>query len=561
MGYITVDSLNQFLDEFFHELHTSNYKIAIISPDPPDSIKSILRKNEYYHRLYYFTGDPLHKSELDRVSLETADACFILNDLFIEDVEEADRAVVLHCLSVKSFKKSLPVFVELHKPESKVLLHRAGLCNVICINEIKSGILARSIFTPGFSTLINDLMRSNQLESTRGSIAETARGSCMQIYNIPIPRALYKMSFYEAVATVYTKKNAILIGFQCQDKKIILNPGKDYVISGEEIGFFISQDMPNITSLDETTTTDANPTEVVDRVPLVEEVRPIYKSPKNKNCHTVKPRTLEEGTSAPPPSQLDDHIVLIGFLRESLNLIKTLRHLNINKVKTIVVLSPRLPNQEEWDEISVFDQVYIVSGSPFRDSDLKRVGIKHAFRVVILHSFERKKFQTGNFTILDKNPILTYLKITHKTKSSSILLELGHRKSLGVLHKSTNWLSFPEYTQGIAFNVSLLHTMLAQSFYNTSLLSLLERLIGFDTFNGQRQMLPNAIELVDVPEKFHGKRFEDLFVEILKNNVIPLALYRGPQLEGHSYVYSNPLRESTITDEDKVFVLKCELKE
>ena len=54
------------------------------------------------------------------------------------------------------------------------------------------------------------------------------------------------------------------------------------------------------------------------------------------------------------------------------------KNLPKSELPTIVILSKELPDDKIWNSIAFFEQIYLVQG------DLKRAGIKHAKRVVIL---------------------------------------------------------------------------------------------------------------------------------------------------------------------------------
>lgn len=151
--------------------------------------------------------------------------------------------------------------------------------------------------------------------------------------------------------------------------------------------------------------------------------------------------------------------------------------------------------------------------------------------------------------------------------------------------KDFDFRESPLFASGSIFTSSLLDTLVCQTFYNPLILDVVQRFLSqkqdskpsinaAKIFSGESTMSDRNIASVfdirgsslyqiDVPDGYVGRSYFSLVKHLAKENMLPIALYRGvvPQLTlgrlmNHlPYVYTNPKKDAEIFFGDKVFVL------
>lgn len=67
---------------------------------------------------------------------------------------------ILTALNIASYNKQLEVYVQIYSKEHKATALSRGIKHVVCIEELKLGLLAQNCLYLGFSTLIGNMIRS-----------------------------------------------------------------------------------------------------------------------------------------------------------------------------------------------------------------------------------------------------------------------------------------------------------------------------------------------------------------------------------------------------------------
>jgi hypothetical protein len=162
-GDLSSTSLVDFFEELFHEDHeNADLNAVILLPSPPTvEILLMLRDPKYMLSLSYLQGSSLTDVDLKRSKAETAVAIFIMTNKFSSVPDEEDAKSVLQNLSIKRYfaasmsTRSEPLYcMQLIRPENLRQLSRGSAGGeennlVVCLNEIKMGVLARAIVYPG----------------------------------------------------------------------------------------------------------------------------------------------------------------------------------------------------------------------------------------------------------------------------------------------------------------------------------------------------------------------------------------------------------------------------
>lgn len=173
-GDISSTSLHEFYGELFHEDHenTDLRAVMLLPHQPSVEIIFLMRDPKYFLQLTYLEGSALLEHDLRRAKAERASAIFIMTNKFSTKPDEEDSKSILLNLSVKRYisyfiRPSLLYCMQLIRPENRKHLGNDDFNQprnendlVVCLNELKLGVMARSIMYPGTNTLIMNLLSS-----------------------------------------------------------------------------------------------------------------------------------------------------------------------------------------------------------------------------------------------------------------------------------------------------------------------------------------------------------------------------------------------------------------
>jgi len=133
------------------------------------------------------------------------------------------------------------------------------------------------------------------------------------------------------------------------------------------------------------------------------------------------------------------------------------------------------------------------------------------------------------------------------------LVHAENCRSLGSLSSqapSDDEMENPYYASGQVYSSSSLDTMLVQSFYNPTVVTLIEQLLAGCIY---------AMAARDVFTKFEGVTCLDLQRALLEVDVVLLGLYRKSP-NRLRFVMSNPPPEAAVQSDDMLIVLECASK-
>lgn len=142
---------------------------------PTHEFKLLLRDPFFSNCIEYLEGTPLQERDLERAAASTAQAIFILTNKFSAYPDEEDAKTILQQFSIKRYiqyvntDQRILFCLQLIRPENKRHLGTPNGASkgedlIVCLNEIKMGIIAKSVVFPGTSTLIMNLLTSITIE-------------------------------------------------------------------------------------------------------------------------------------------------------------------------------------------------------------------------------------------------------------------------------------------------------------------------------------------------------------------------------------------------------------
>jgi len=294
------------------------------------------------------------------------------------------------------------------------------------------------------------------------------------------------------------------------------------------------------------------------------------------------------------------------------------KYLPENKLKWIVILAPYLP-QEMHDNLSKFPKIIFIQGNPLHPENLFRANIQSADIAVILSSGFNKYNENdeenegkGNsddnnninkFEMMDAETIFIFKSIKKINKNIKIMTELLVTKNIEFLlttknlqklynnnikdennknknsknkknknnNKNNDENDNPSmyeftsvYASGEVYLPSVVDKISCQTFYNPNLLTVINLLLNGDN-NNNKSKKEKIIEkifnlescnLFLIPNDMKNESFNDMYNRlIMKNGIMPIALYRKNIRENFYYVYTNPKKTTLIRETDFVYVL------
>jgi hypothetical protein len=202
----------------------------------------VLRDPIFSLNIIYLEGSPLIDADLYRAKADLALAIFIMGNKFSVDPDVEDAKSILQQFSIQRYIKNSPIMEEplycmqLIRPENKKHVTSVGMVNdidkeiIICLNEMKMGVIAKTVTFPGFSTLIFNLLCSFSDESRVGTnenkdedddddseaLAENWRreyrkGCDWEIYSTNISEAFVGSRFIDIALLLHKHRGGVLL--------------------------------------------------------------------------------------------------------------------------------------------------------------------------------------------------------------------------------------------------------------------------------------------------------------------------------------------------------------
>ena len=128
---------------------------------------------------------------------------------------------------------------------------------------------------------------------------------------------------------------------------------------------------------------------------------------------------------------------------------------------------------------------------------------------------------------------------------------------------SPNYELTPVFATGEIYLPSLGDKILAQMFYNTNLLTIVNLILEGDKYimKKKKKKLNDIFQLTGsnlfmIPCELKNESFGEFFKRMLaKNGILCIALYRKNLVDNFYYVYTNPRKTTLIKETDFIFVL------
>ncbi|CAH8497885.1 unnamed protein product [Dicrocoelium dendriticum] len=243
-------SLRAFIKGFLNGSHAKgrvHLNLVILRPMPIDlALKAIL--SHFHAWVRYFVGSPNNPRDLARTKMKDARAAIVLATPNSTDRDAEDGANIMQAIALKSQKKTLRVVLQLHNFRNKCLINNfprwAYLANdvVVCMEELKFGLMAYNCMAPGFATLILNLLNIHGAKKISSRPLEPWReeyeyGFRMELHDVGISHEFDNISMRDLSTFTYEKWNIIILAVRCfEPPQMVINPtNMQYVIQGNKM--------------------------------------------------------------------------------------------------------------------------------------------------------------------------------------------------------------------------------------------------------------------------------------------------------------------------------------
>ena len=251
IGSVSLKNATNFFEEYFHPDHgnITRHCVIIKSTRPDKKMENLLQHPKYLSKVHYIEGNPTDKRTFSSANLDKATHVVIMSNNLTSDPAKEDANSILLAMVIKKYLKQhensrCMVRLQLLKPES--IMHYELSLNketkndqIVCIENLKLSLLAKSCTTPGLISLISNLIKScdeppeaSKLPKAREWewLSEYWEGKSYEIYRVLIPKSTMDKSFNELSNYIFKNYKYILFAIEMveMDKDsgpIFLNPG------------------------------------------------------------------------------------------------------------------------------------------------------------------------------------------------------------------------------------------------------------------------------------------------------------------------------------------------
>ncbi|KAJ3358271.1 hypothetical protein GGF31_005262, partial [Allomyces arbusculus] len=191
---------------------------------------------------------------MQRAQIATADAVFFISN----NTTAEDERNVLRVWSVVRHAPLTHLYIYTHRPEYE-RYHTVHSTAVVCADEMKQSLLGSNCIHRGVATLIINLISTTTPEDHYEVpwMAQYGDGMGHEIYNLHVPELFRGCQFHHIAAYLFLEFQVVVIAvripvlhrtaeFETIDYHVILNPGAEYVLRGNEELVCIAQGLHEI---------------------------------------------------------------------------------------------------------------------------------------------------------------------------------------------------------------------------------------------------------------------------------------------------------------------------
>lgn len=266
LGTAEIEAFKTFLTEFYHTDHGDiDTQTIIMQGSPPnEDMQALLKSQAFNGKVGFIEGNALSTKDLHRAATDSANCVIILANKYSVNSDGEDYRNILQAFSVKQFVRSISnreirVCLQVLKPENKDLFTSSQNYGphdqVICVDELKLYLLAKTCVCPGINTIISPLITSSTpavIPNSTSWIFDYLTGLQNEIYRIPFDQEKFSgLSFSVVAQHIYREFGIILFALEVkigEAFKVFLNPA-DFIFQENHYGYVIASSLPDIEKL------------------------------------------------------------------------------------------------------------------------------------------------------------------------------------------------------------------------------------------------------------------------------------------------------------------------
>ncbi|KAG7393322.1 hypothetical protein PHYBOEH_006131 [Phytophthora boehmeriae] len=180
---------------------------VIVGPkEPSEEIINLLDHPVLQNRVTYIKGSVMSEEDMCRVGADAARACFVLASKSAPNTKQTDAETVMRLLAIRNYNPDLPVYSQIVSPVFLDYISGVDVDHLLCLDQIKISLLAKSCLCPGLVTLISNLFRSSALvnkETLTTWEQEYAEGMALEVYATTLPPVFHGLNFAQTCELLY----------------------------------------------------------------------------------------------------------------------------------------------------------------------------------------------------------------------------------------------------------------------------------------------------------------------------------------------------------------------
>ncbi|XP_067333295.1 potassium channel subfamily T member 2 isoform X4 [Channa argus] len=545
---LKIDLLMDFLNEFFAHPRLQDYYVVILCPAEMDvQVRRVLHVPLWAQRVIYLQGSALKDQDLMRAKMDDAEACFILSNRCEVDRIAADHQTILRAWAVKDFAPNCPLYVQILKPENKFHVKFAG---TVAIDLQDSGDTSPEGQDPG----------SSGMGSGRGSRSSSrTEMGCTNTLALPA-----------MTESIEERRHSIAPVLELVDG--VNNPTFDLL--GDQSEDEGGEEEREDSDADESAHWWGQSTRWLKGYPLnspyigsspalchlLHEKMPFCCLRMDKACDHV---SFEDARSY----GFKNKLIIVSAENAGNGLYNFILPLRAyyrprKELNPIVLLLESIPEAEFLEAICLFPMVFYTVGSIDNLDSLLRCGVMFADTMVVVDK-ESSMIAEEDY-MADAKTIVNVQTLFRLFPGLSIITELTHPANMRFMQfkvkdhyslalsklekkereKGSNlvFMFRLPFAAGKVFSVSMLDTLLYQSFVKDYMISITRLLLGLDSMPGSGFLCAMKITEDDLWIRTYGRLYQKL---CSSSGDIPIGMYRT---EAHRLPVSESQVSITVED-------------
>ncbi|XP_030105523.1 potassium channel subfamily T member 1 isoform X17 [Mus musculus] len=555
---LKIDLLMDFLNEFYAHPRLQDYYVVILCPSEMDvQVRRVLQIPLWSQRVIYLQGSALKDQDLMRAKMDNGEACFILSSRNEVDRTAADHQTILRAWAVKDFAPNCPLYVQILKPENKFHVKFAGKDRSLpSSGSARTGGARATRCTTFAWVTVNSSGSMRARASPTQPSTRTRRTVAMDLQNTDCRPSQGGSGGDGTKLTLPTENGS-------GSRRPSIAP----VLELADSSALLPCDLLSDQSEDEVTPSDDEGLSVVEYVKGYPPNSP-YIGSSPTLCHLLPVKApfcclrLDKGCKH---NSYED-AKAYGFKNKLIivsaetagnglyNFIVPLRayYRSRRELNPIVLLLDNKPDHHFLEAICCFPMVYYMEGSVDNLDSLLQCGIIYADNLVVVD--KESTMSAEEDYMADAKTIVNVQTMFRLFPSLSITTELTHPSNMRFMQfraKDSYSLALSKlekqerengsnlafmfrlpFAAGRVFSISMLDTLLYQSFVKDYMITITRLLLGLDTTPGSGYLCAMKVTEDDLWIRTYGRLFQKLCSSSAE---IPIGIYRT-----ECHVFSEP---------------------